>query len=41
MESLERVIAEHSFFAGLESYYTNLLTGCASNVRFDAGTYIF
>jgi CRP/FNR family transcriptional regulator, cyclic AMP receptor protein len=41
METLERIIAEHPFFADLESYYTNLLTGCASNVRFDAGTYIF
>jgi CRP/FNR family cyclic AMP-dependent transcriptional regulator len=41
METLERVIADHPFFADLESYYTNLLTGCASNVRFDAGTYIF
>jgi CRP/FNR family transcriptional regulator, cyclic AMP receptor protein len=41
METLERIIAEHPFFSGLESYYTNLLTGCASNVRFDAGTYIF
>jgi len=41
METLERIIAEHSFFAGLESYYTTLLTGCASNVRFAAGSYIF
>jgi CRP/FNR family transcriptional regulator, cyclic AMP receptor protein len=41
METLERIIAEHPFFADLESYYTNLLTGCASNVRFDAGSYIF
>ena len=41
METLERIIAEHPFFTGLESYYTNLLTGCASNARFDAGTYIF
>jgi CRP/FNR family transcriptional regulator, cyclic AMP receptor protein len=41
METLEHIISEHPFFAGLESYYTNLLTGCASNVRFDAGTYIF
>ena len=41
METLERIIAEHPFFAGLESYYTNLLVGCASNVRFDGGTYIF
>ncbi len=41
METLERIIAEHPFFAGLASDYTSLLSGCASNVRFDAGTYIF
>jgi CRP/FNR family cyclic AMP-dependent transcriptional regulator len=41
MENLERIIAEHSFFHGLESYYTSLLVGCASNVRFHAGTYVF
>jgi len=41
MESLERIIAEHPFFAGLESYYTGLLVGCAANVRFHPGTYIF
>jgi len=41
METLERIIAEHPFFAGLESYYTSLLTGCASNIRFDQGSYIF
>jgi len=41
METLERIISEHPFFAGLESYYTQLLIGCASNVRFDAGDYIF
>jgi len=41
METLERIIAEHPFFVGLESYYSNLLTGCASNVRFDTGIYIF
>lgn len=41
MESLERIIAEHTFFQGLETYYTGLLTGCASNIRFAAGSYIF
>jgi CRP-like cAMP-binding protein len=41
METLERIIAEHPFFAGLESYYTSLLVGCASNVRFSPGSYIF
>ena len=41
METLERIIAEHRFFEGLESYYTTLLTGCAANARFAAGSYIF
>jgi len=41
METLERVIADHPFFSGLESYYTGLLVGCAANVRFHPGTYIF
>ncbi len=41
METLERIIVEHLFFTGLESNYPNLLTGCASNARFDQGTYIF
>jgi CRP/FNR family transcriptional regulator, cyclic AMP receptor protein len=41
METLERIIAEHPFFAGLESNYPNLLTGCALNARFDQGSYIF
>lgn len=41
METLERIIAEHPFFSDLESDYINLLVGCASNVRFQAGTYIF
>jgi CRP/FNR family transcriptional regulator, cyclic AMP receptor protein len=40
METLERIIVDHPFFSGLESYYTDLLVGCASNKRFDAGTYI-
>lgn len=41
MENLERIIAEHPFFAGLESYYTGLLVGCGANVRFQPGAYIF
>lgn len=41
METLERIVAEHPFFEGLEPNYTELLTGCASNVRFSAGKYIF
>ena len=41
MQTLESVLAEHPFFAGLEPKYLQFITGCASNVRFDAGTYIF
>lgn len=40
METLERIITEHPFFAGLDDSFTNLMVGCASNVRFRAGTYI-
>lgn len=41
MESVERTIAEHSFFAGMEQTLLDLVVGCASNVRFEPGTYIF
>ncbi len=40
METLERIIAEHPFFAGLDENFTNLMVSCASNVRFRAGIYI-
>jgi CRP-like cAMP-binding protein len=38
--SLETIVAEHPFFADLEAAHTNLLAGCASNVRFPRGAYI-
>jgi len=41
VESLEAIIADHSFFSDLEQRYVQSLTGCAANVRFDAGTYLF
>jgi CRP/FNR family cyclic AMP-dependent transcriptional regulator len=41
MENLERIIAECPFFAGLDQGFLQLVVGCASNVRFDSGTYIF
>ena len=41
METLERIIADHPFFAGLDGGFTNLMVSCASNVQFKAGTYIF
>lgn len=41
METLEPLIAEHPFFKNLDKSYLELIVGCASNVRFDAGQFIF
>ncbi|HLX40690.1 MAG TPA: cyclic nucleotide-binding domain-containing protein, partial [Ktedonobacteraceae bacterium] len=41
MQTLEAILAEHPFFKGLEPRYMQIITGCASNVRFDTGAYIF
>lgn len=41
MEDLEHIIAAHPFFADLDPSYLGLLVGCASNVRFSRGAYIF
>lgn len=41
METLERIIAEHPFFEGLDHAFLSLVAGCASNVRFEAGSYVF
>ena len=41
MENLERILSAHPFFAQLGEQYRPLLVGCASNVRFAAGEYIF
>lgn len=40
METLERYLAEHPFLAGLSREHIQLITGCASNVKYDAGHYI-
>lgn len=40
-EGLQRIIREHPFFAGLEPRFCDLVTGCAKNVRFEAGQYLF
>ena len=40
-ESLERILAAHPFFKGMEPVYHQLFVDCASNVRFEAGEYIF
>ncbi len=41
MENLERILSEHPFLKGLKPEYLQLITGCASNVRFEAGQYLF
>ena len=41
MQTLEPILANHPFFKGLKPEYLQLVTGCASNVRFEAGKYIF
>jgi len=41
MENLSRIIAEHPFFRNLAREYIDLITGCASNVVFRPGEFIF
>lgn len=41
METLERIIAEHPFLRDLDSQYIKLIVGCASNVRFNTGQFLF
>ena len=41
METLEPILAEHPFFRELARPDLHLLVGCASNVVFEAGKFIF
>ncbi len=41
METLDRYLTEHPFLQGLKPEYIKLIVGCSSNVKFDAGQYIF
>ncbi|MBZ5660254.1 MAG: cyclic nucleotide-binding domain-containing protein [Acidobacteriia bacterium] len=41
METLERILAEHPFSRDLQKPYAELLVGCAANVRFEAGEFLF
>jgi len=41
MESLEPILRAHPFIEGLDSRFIELITGCASNVRFNAGEFLF
>ena len=39
--TLEPILAEHPFLKGMKKEHLSLITGCASNVKFEAGTYLF
>jgi CRP/FNR family cyclic AMP-dependent transcriptional regulator len=41
MEGLERIIREHRFFTDIEPAFSELVTGCAKNVVFAEGEYLF
>ncbi|MEJ2625002.1 MAG: cyclic nucleotide-binding domain-containing protein [Pseudolabrys sp.] len=41
MAGLEHAVGEHPFFAGLDRQYSDLVSGCARNHRFDADEYLF
>jgi|ERR1035437_9082947 CRP-like cAMP-binding protein len=41
METLQRVLIEHPFFVDLPTRHRELVVGCASNARFQAGEFIF
>jgi CRP/FNR family cyclic AMP-dependent transcriptional regulator len=41
VEGLERIIRDHPFFAGLDEEFRRLVCGCARNVRFEAGQFLF
>jgi CRP-like cAMP-binding protein len=41
METLEPILAKHPFLKGLKPEHLKILVGCASNVRFNAGQFLF
>ncbi|HEX6508809.1 MAG TPA: cyclic nucleotide-binding domain-containing protein [Chloroflexota bacterium] len=41
METLERVLAQHPFLQGLADRYLDIMVGCASQVRWNPGEFVF
>jgi CRP-like cAMP-binding protein len=41
METLQGILADHPFFAGMPDRHLELITGCASNIRLEPGQMIF
>lgn len=41
MEGLGQILREHKFLVGMEESFAELVCGCAENVRFEPGQYLF
>ncbi len=41
METLERLLREHPFLESMEKQHLEFMTGCARNVRFASGDFVF
>jgi CRP/FNR family cyclic AMP-dependent transcriptional regulator len=41
VEGLERIVLAHPFFAGFEVELGQVIAGCARNLRFEPGKYLF
>lgn len=41
IEGMDKIVREHPFLAGLGEEAIALISGCARNVRFEAGQYLF
>ena len=41
MEGLERIVLAHRFFTGFETELGDIVAGCARNLRFEPGQYLF
>lgn len=41
VKGIDRIVAEHPFFAGLDEGFCRLVCGCAKNALFEAGQYLF
>ncbi len=41
MQTMKDLIAEHPFFRGLDPEHLDVIAGCAQNVRFQAGEFLF
>jgi CRP-like cAMP-binding protein len=41
METLEHILSDHAFFKDLPPPYLKIIVGCASNVKFEHGEFLF